>query len=211
MGIEGELSNEHFRVVVFGSARIRPGSPQYKMIFNLSKQIGAAGWDIVTGGGPGLMEAATGGHFLGRKNTGVHEIGLQIKLPHEQHDSAHLDVKAEFSRFSQRLDTFMVLANVVVVAPGGVGTLLELLYTWQLMQVHHTCKLPIILLGDMWPGFVEWVKKWPLNDRLLNDEDVNLLYIAKTTDDAMRIIKKAYREHKRDPGSCTNYQKYRLE
>jgi predicted Rossmann-fold nucleotide-binding protein len=129
----------------------------------------------------------------------LHGIGLQIKLPHEQRDSKHLDIKAEFSRFSQRLDTFVALADVVVVAPGGVGTMLELCYVWQLMQVHQTRKLPIILLGDMWPEFVAWVRHWPLKHKMLDKMDVDMLYLAKDSGEAMRIIGAAHDEFKRGP------------
>lgn len=204
--LEQEMHTNHFRVVIFGSARIKEGTKQYKQIYNLAKLIGAEGYDVVTGGGPGLMDAAMSGHFDGRKDSSVHGIGLQIKLPKEQADSKHLDVKAEFSRFSERLDTFMMLANVVVVAPGGVGTLLELLYTWQLMQVKQTCKIPIILLGDMWPEFLAWIKKWPLKHKLLDNVDFDLIYLAKDSGEAMQHIIVAHKEFHAD--SCSNVRRY---
>lgn len=210
--IESEMHERHFRVVVFGSARIKPGTRDYNRIYSLARMIGEEGMDLVTGGGPGLMDAAMSGHFAGKKDGNVHGIGLQIRLPKEQHDSRHLDIKQEFSRFSQRLDTFMVLANVVVVAPGGVGTMLELLYTWQLMQVHHTCKLPIVLLGDMWPGFLSWVKRWPLQHGLLDEQDLELLHVAKNCRDAMKIIRKAHELYRKHPGHvCLNVSQYGLQ
>jgi len=147
--IREEIMEDNFRVVIFGSARIKEGTKEYERIFNLARMIGKEGMDVVTGGGPGLMDAAMSGHNVGRKDGKGHEIGLQIKLPHEQQDSKHFDVKEEFERFSDRLDTFASLANVIVVAPGGIGTALELFYTWQLAQVNHTCKTPIILVGNI--------------------------------------------------------------
>lgn len=208
---EKELHKRHFRVVVFGSARLQQGSKDYKRIYKFSKMIGERGWDIVTGGGPGLMDAAMSGHFAGRGDNKSREIGLQIKLPKEQVDSRHLDVKREFQRFSERLDTFMILANAVVVAPGGVGTLLELFYTWQLIQVQHTCKIPIILLGDMWPGLVEWIKANPLKQRMLSPEDVELLYSVETTEQALEILDDAYEQFQEGGDDyCVNIKKYRI-
>jgi uncharacterized protein (TIGR00730 family) len=182
--IARELRSDHFRVVIFGSARLAKDSKEYELVHDLARRIGQEGMDVVTGGGPGLMDAAMSGHFTGKRE-GSHEIGLQIKLPREQQDSSHFDIKAEFSRFSQRLDTFMALANAVVVAPGGVGTLLELLYTWQLAQVKMARTIPIILLGEMWPEFIEWIRKWPLRHKLLDAADLDLLYLATDADDAM--------------------------
>jgi len=105
----------------------------------------------------------------------------------------------------------MKLSNAVLIAPGGVGTLLELFYTWQLMQVKHICNIPIILLGDMWLELVQWVKKYPLNNRLLNIEDVELLFLAKNCEEAFMIIKQAYEGYKiSDSNFCLNYKKYKI-
>lgn len=211
VSVADEMREDHFRVVIFGSARIKPGTRDYNRIYSLARMIGEEGMDVVTGGGPGLMDAAMSGHFAGKRDRNhSHEIGLQIKLPREQHDSKHLDVKKEFERFSERLDTFMVLANVIVVAPGGVGTILELFYTWQLMQVQHTCKLPIILLGDMWPDLVEWIKRWPGKHKLLDEEDIEMLYLSKHCKDAMQIIRAAHKEFKENKGMCVNLKKYKI-
>lgn len=206
-----EIENNHFRVVIFGSARLKPGSPYYNKIYELARLIGAEGMDVVTGGGPGLMDAAMSGHFAGKAGGRSHEIGLQIKLEKEQVDSRHFNVKQEFDRFSDRLDTFMTLANVAVVAPGGVGTLLEFSYTWQLIQVGHTCKVPIILLGPMWKDFVAWLKKWPLQEGLLDARDMDLLYLARENKQAMEVIRAAHKEYlKSGPGACLNVTRYRI-
>jgi predicted Rossmann-fold nucleotide-binding protein len=156
--LKEELSKEHFRVAIFGSARIGKDDPNYKLIFNLARLIASKGIDVVTGGGPGLMDAASSGHFKGRRDDSQHSIGLNIRLPHEQTNAAHLDIKKDFYNFSTRLDHFMVLSDVAVIAPGGVGTLLEFFYTWQLVQVEHICNIPIILLGEMWFDLVRWIR-----------------------------------------------------
>ncbi len=209
-GLEEELSKKHFRVAIFGSARIKNGDPIYKTIYDLAKVIAEAGMDLVTGGGPGLMSAASEGHYAGREGKETHSVGLRINLPFEQIEAAHLDIKKEFDLFSNRLDNFMQLSNAVVVAHGGVGTLLELFYTWQLLQVKHICNTPIILLGDMWPDLVRWIKNWPLKNKLLNIEDVELLFLAKDYREAFKIIEKAYEGFKDgNEKFCLNYKKYK--
>jgi uncharacterized protein (TIGR00730 family) len=186
-----------FRVVIFGSARIVRGDEIWSIIFELAKKIAKEGMDLVTGGGPGLMDAASEGHYAGDpdKKT-VQSIGLQIQLPTEQRSAHHLDIKREFSQFSERLDNFMELANIVVVAPGGVGTTLELFYTWQLLQVKMIRNIPIILLGDMWRDFLHWITKWPLQHQFLEHKDIDLLLLADNSSEAFEIIKKAYNEFK---------------
>ena len=149
--------------------------------------------DVVTGGGPGLMNAANSGHKAGSRKTRAHSIGLGIKLPMEQSFNSSLDEKETFMRFTQRLDKFMLLSNAVVVASGGVGTLLELFYTWQLVQVKHKDKIPVILLGPMWPGLLKWLKENPLNKGYFDNFDYDMLYYAKTEKEAIDLIDKAYK------------------
>jgi len=207
------IKEKHFRVTIFGSSRIKKQDKRYKQIEELSKMIGEQGIDIVTGGGPGIMAAAGKGHNEGREKSKIrtHSIGLGIKLPHEQMFNKDVGIKKTFSRFSNRLDNFMLLSNIVVVAPGGVGTMLEFFYTWQLMQVNHICNVPIILLGDMWGGLLTWLKKDPLRKKFFKQVDYNLLIHAKSSKDAMKIIEKAYQGYlKGDPRFCLNYKKYKL-
>jgi uncharacterized protein (TIGR00730 family) len=157
-----KISKDRFSVAIFGSARITQEKPTYQRVYNLAKALAEKGHDVVTGGGPGLMQAANSGHRAGNGISKSRSIGLGIKLPKEQHFNNSVDEKETFMRFTARLDRFMLLSNAVVVAHGGVGTLLELFYTWQLMQVEQTCDVPIILMGDMWPSFVKWLEKSPL-------------------------------------------------
>lgn len=208
---------ERFRVVIFGSARIHAGDSIYEQVRRLARLLGREGMDVVTGGGPGLMEAANRGHREGREDPTSLDLasksyGLNIKLPFEQGFNPHVDIKHEFNRFSERLDHFMGLANAVVVAPGGVGTLLELAYTWQLMQVEHICNVPIVLLGEMWRDFLRWVQQWPLEKALLDLEDSELLFLARSCDEAFEVVREAHRSFKQnnDHQFCLNYQHYRL-
>ena len=207
------LKEKHFRVTIFGSARIKRDDPRYKQIQTLARMLGERGIDIVTGGGPGIMEAANKGHVQGRKKSKItsHSIGLGIKLPHEQMFNKGVGIKKTFSRFSNRLDNFMLLSNVVVVAPGGVGTMLELFYTWQLMQVKHICNLPLILFGHMWDGMLDWLKT-PLKMGFFEKRDYDLLYHANNCDKAIKVIEKAYEGYlKGDPNFCLNYKRYNLK
>lgn len=216
-----ELKKRDFRVAIFGSARIKRGDPRYNQIKKLARMLGERGMDIVTGGGLGMMMAANDGHKAGSKakHKKTHSIGLPIKLPRDfllkipkgRKLNPHLDIVKKFSRFSNRLDNFMLLSNVIVVSPGGVGTLLEFFYSWQLIQVKQICNIPIILLGKQWPDLIKWLEKYPLKNRFFEKKDISLLFLAKDCDDAMKMIDKAYEEFKSgDKHYCLNYKKYKL-
>ena len=206
-----EIYKKHFRVAIFGSARIGIDEPAYDEVYKLAHMLGAENIDIVTGGGPGIMQAACKGHQEGRKSDRSYSIGLNIDIPAEQKPNRYLDIKKDFHRFSKRLDTFMVLSNAVVVAPGGVGTLLELVYTWQLVQVKHKCNIPIILLGDMWHDFLRWVEKHPLEKKFLKKKDLEHIFLAKDSFEAFRIIKKFHDGYLKGEDVCYNFKKYKCE
>ncbi|MBI5754302.1 LOG family protein [Candidatus Peregrinibacteria bacterium] len=189
-----ELKRRDFRVTIFGSARIQPNDKIYKQVFNLAKDIGKHRFDIITGGGPGLMEAANAGHEAGDKENRSDSIGLAIKLPKEQNDNKHLDLSRHFSKFSDRLDNFMALSSVAVVMPGGVGSCLEFFYTWQLVQVGHIHPIPIILVGDEWKNLIKWVKKYPLKKGYINNKEMECVHVVKDNRQAMRIIFKTHKE-----------------
>jgi predicted Rossmann-fold nucleotide-binding protein len=175
--------------------------------------VGERGIDVVTGGGPGMMEAASSGHQSGRDKSGKksHSIGLAIKLPKEERVNGGVNVVKEFEHFSNRLDNFMVLSNVIVVSHGGVGTLLELFYSWQLMQVEHICNVPIILMGDMWKDLIKWLEKEPLRRKFLNERDIGLLFHAKDCNEVIKMIDVASKEFKNgNKNYCLNYKKYKL-
>ncbi len=211
--IKKELAKKHFRVTIFGSARIKKGDTRFNQVKSLAKMLGEKGIDIVTGGGPGLMQAASIGHNLGMKisKKESHSIGLLIKLPREQKTAEFLDIKKEFYKFSNRLDDFMELSNVFVVAPGGIGTTLELFYTLQLIQVKQTCNVPVILLGNMWAPLIKWLEKYPIKNKLMNKEDLNSVFLAKNSEEAMKMITQAHKHYKKgDKNICLNYKRYKL-
>mgnify|MGYP001585905513 CR=1 FL=1 len=191
----GKVYRNHFRVSIFGSARIKKGDPRFKIVYDLAKKLAENGIDIIIGGGPGLMDAASRGHLAGREKHKVHTIGLTIQLPKAQKRSYHLDRIKDFKILSKRLDNFVHLSNAVVVAPGGIGTLLEFFFTWQLVQVKYKRSIPIILLGKPWPGLISWIKKQPLKNKFLDKKDLNPIYLVETSDQAINLIKKTYKEY----------------
>lgn len=194
--IKNIIINTDFRVSIFGSARIKPNEKNYNLIENLSYRLALEDIALITGGGSGLMEAASKGHKKARKklnisNDPIVNIGLNIKLPFEEYASLHLDIKKEFERFSERLEYFMQLSNAVIVSIGGIGTLLEFFYSWQLIQVGHINEFPIILYApdDRWQELLNWITEWLLSYDLINKEDLNCLYIVKEIDEIISILK----------------------
>jgi uncharacterized protein (TIGR00730 family) len=208
--LKEELNNDQFRVAVFGSARLKEDSPEYYEVFNLARLIASAGIDLVTGGGPGLMEAASNGFYDGKEDSSNRSIGLNITLPKEQRFAAHLDVKKQFGRFSERLDSFVELSNAFVVTAGGIGTILELFYTWQLAQVRQIDNKPLILMGDMWEDLLKWMRAWPLKNNLLDQEDLDLIYLTRDCFETFTVVQESY-DHFRGGGTqfCHTYQEYR--
>ena len=183
-----DMGTEFYRVSIFGSARIKPDTKEYKGVYTLAKELAENGADIVTGGGPGLMEAANAGAKEGSSSKSK-SFGIRIDLPFEATPNEHLDIKFYHKRFSSRLDEFMRISHAVVVTPGGIGTLLELLYTWQLIQVDHISARPIILVGDMWNGFFDWIKSEPLKAQLLDKSDLDNIIIVKNVREVTKLLK----------------------
>ena len=182
-----DMGTDFYRVSIFGSARIKPDTEEYKGVYTLAKELAENGADIVTGGGPGLMEAANAGAKEGSSKS--KSFGIRIDLPFEATPNEHLDIKFYHKRFSSRLDEFMRISHAVVVTPGGIGTLLELLYTWQLIQVNHISARPIILVGDMWNGFLDWIKSEPLKAQLLDKSDFDNIIIVKNVHEVTKLLK----------------------
>lgn len=207
--IENELRRNTFRVSIFGSARIKPEDPIYQDSFNLAKTIGSWGVDLVTGGGPGLMEAASTGHRAGDTKDLAHSIGLNILLPFEQKPNPGLEYLDNHELFSTRLDEFMLLSDAVVVMSGGIGTCLELFYTWQLLQVKHVAHMPVILVGKMWRKLVDWVIDYPLRLGYMNADDLNSIVVVDNWKQAAKVLKAAKIRYTEGKGKeAHNWQQY---
>jgi uncharacterized protein (TIGR00730 family) len=183
-----EMETDFYRVCIFGSARIRENSPIYNQVELLAEALAKSGVDIVTGGGPGLMEAANRGAKAGSK--GSWSIGLPIQLPFESDANSHLDVKSHHKRFSSRLDEFMRISHAVIVVPGGIGTVLEMFYTWQLMQVAHIRPRPLILFSSdkSWEALIKWTEDYPLKNNLISPKDMEMIKIVNSVDEIMEIL-----------------------
>lgn len=200
--IEDELKKlsdpRFYRVCIFGSARIKPDDIEYQEVYQLARLLAWESIDVLTGGGPGLMEAANKGATLGRgeKNTKSMSYGLSIELEWEPEPNSHLDVKRHHHRFSSRLDDFMRLSNAVIATPGGIGTLLEVYFAWQLIQVKHLPARPIVLMDrDYWSGLIDWMKEVPLKRGLISSHDFDNISVVDSPEDVFEIISKHHREY----------------
>lgn len=189
---------EFFRVSIFGSSRIRRGDPIYEDVVHLSRELAAMGIDIVTGGGPGLMEAANSGAVEGREKTKSRSFGLPIHLPTEEAANPFVDQVFRHRTFFSRLHHFVRLSSAFIVMPGGIGTSLETFMIWQLLQVKHIRRHPLILVGKMWDGLIDWMEKTMESRGLVNPGDIGIATVVPTADDAIPIIAGAYEEFRKN-------------
>jgi uncharacterized protein (TIGR00730 family) len=201
MMIEQELqqidAGKFYRVCIFGSARIKPDTEEYEQVYTLARMLAWEHIDILTGGGPGLMEAANKGAKLGQdeKKSKSLSFGLSIELEWEPVPNSHLDIKRHHYRFSSRLDDFMRLSHSIIATPGGIGTLLEIYFAWQLIQVKHMSFRPIVLLDkDFWTGLIDWMKDIQLKRGLVSEKDFDCLKIVDTPEEAYEIISAHHKE-----------------
>ena len=155
---------ENFRVTIFGSARLQPGSPVYDAVKQLAAELTAMGCDIVTGGGPGLMQAANEGAASVDPEVLQRSVGIRVHLPFEQTINPFVGQAYEHRTFFSRLHHFMIVSDAFVVVPGGVGTLLEMSLVWQLLQVRKLYATPLILVGKMWAELIEWGRRSMLQE-----------------------------------------------
>ena len=188
---------DRYRVTIFGSARAKPGTAAYEETTRASKALAEMGCDIITGGGPGLMQAAN----AGVENAGdVHSMGIRVDLPFEQEVNPFVDLAFEHRTFFTRLHHFVLASDAFIVAPGGIGTVLEMMMIWQLLQVRHLERVPLILVGKMWPGLVGWVRDSMLSFEtpLINVQDVDIPVCVETVEEAIEIIRKHREEWARN-------------
>lgn len=189
---------DRYRVTIFGSARAKPGTVAYEETKRAAKELAKMGCDIITGGGPGLMQAAN----EGVENSGASEsVGIRVDLPFEQEVNPFVELAFEHKTFFTRLHHFVLASDAFIVAPGGIGTVLETMMIWQLLQVRHLEDTPLILVGKLWPGLVQWVRDSMLSFEtpLINAEDVNIPVCVSNADEAIAVI----REH-RDQWAARN-------
>jgi uncharacterized protein (TIGR00730 family) len=180
---------ERYRVTIFGSARASPGSIVYEEVKRLASALAGLGCDIVTGGGPGLMQAANEGAASAHADDRRQSVGIRVDLPFEQKSNPFVEQAFEHKTFFSRLHHFVLTSDAYVVCPGGIGTVLELSMIWQLLQVKHLQDTPLILVGHMWNELVEWGKKNLLKPelRLANAEDLAIPQCVATADEAIAL------------------------
>jgi uncharacterized protein (TIGR00730 family) len=181
---------ERYRVSIFGSARVKPGTFGYEETKRVAKALAELGCDIITGGGPGLMQAANEGASSAPERS--RSYGIRVELPFEQNVNAFVSQAFEHRTFFTRLHQFVIASDAFIVAPGGVGTVLEMMMIWQLLQVHHLRGAPLILVGKMWPGLIEWAKSSMLSTDppLANPEHLTIPVCVASADEAIALIRK---------------------
>ena len=185
-------------VSVFGSARIKPEHKYYKLAVEVAEKIVDSGYGVITGGGPGIMEAGNkGAHIAGGTS-----VGLNIELPFEQHDNPYIDndKSLDFDYFFVRKVMFVKYSQGFVVMPGGFGTLDELFEAITLIQTHKIDTFPIILVGTkFWGGLVDWVKNTLLIEGNISPKDLDLIHVVDTADEAVEILNNFYKESELSP------------
>jgi predicted Rossmann-fold nucleotide-binding protein len=183
--------HDRYRVTIFGSARARPGGFAYEETKRAAAALAELGCDIITGGGPGLMQAANEGAAgsLGHAQS----VGIRVDLPFEQEVNSFVSQAFEHRTFFTRLHQFVLTSDAYIVAPGGIGTVLETLMIWQLLQVNHLQDKPLLLVGRMWPGLVSWARTAMLSydPPLASVEDFSIPQCVPGADEAIAVI----REH----------------
>lgn len=179
-----------YRVSIFGSARAKPGTLAYDKVRDLARRLAARGCTIITGGGPGLMQAANEGERLGDPDGHRPTIGIRVELPFEQGANPFVEEAHLHRTFFSRLHQFVRLSNAFVVVDGGIGTTLETLMVWQLLQVKHIRDVPLVLVGPMWRGLVEWARASMLSPAgpLASAPDIDIPTCVDTTEEAAAII-----------------------
>jgi len=204
------INDDRFRVAIFWSARIKPEDTTYQEIMQLAENLAKSNYDIVTGGWPGAMEAASIGHSLASEScTKWQAIGINIELPFEQEPNKYLDFTETKSTFSARLDTFMLLSHTFIITPGGIGTLLELFYTWQLMQVGHVCKTPIILWGSGYKNLKKFLRDEILANWYMSEQDYELTIQVESMDQVLQLVNMAHKNHEKAwKNACVNIRQY---
>jgi len=182
-----------YRVTIFGSARTRPGDFAYVETRRMAAALAEMGCDIITGGGPGLMQAANEG--AAAVPGSASSVGIRVALPFEQEVNAFVTQAFEHRTFFTRLHQFVLTSDAFLVAPGGIGTVLEAMMIWQLLQVRHLEGTPLIFVGRMWPGLVEWARSAMLSvdPPLASPADFDIQRCVADADEAIAIVR-AHRE-----------------
>jgi len=185
------LNNIGPAVTIFGSARLAPGSPYYNKCLKVAENLSKEGFAVISGGGPGIMEAAN----KGAQNANGTSVGLNIELPMEQTPNLYQDVKVEFRYFFVRKLMFVKYAVGYVIFPGGFGTIDELFEALTLIQTKKIRGFPVVMVGkDYWSGLIDWMKRSALAAGSISPEDLDLIHIVDEPEEVCEIINKRYKD-----------------
>lgn len=183
----GALAELPPAISVFGSARTKPEAPEYALGVRIGKALSEAGYAVITGGGPGAMEAANKGAWEAQ---GV-SVGLGIELPFEQGLNPYVDIAVNFRYFFVRKIMFVKYARGFVVLPGGLGTLDELFEALTLVQTHKVTRFPIVLFGtEYWGGLVSWLRQTVIAQGKASEKDLDLFHLTDDVDEAVKLVTK---------------------
>jgi len=168
--------------------------PHYKLTVDVAKAAVRSGFGVITGGGPGVMEAAN----LGAHSEGGVSIGLNIQLPFEQHPNPYIKTMLNFKHFFVRKVMFLKYTSAVIVMPGGYGTLDEMFETLTLVQTHKVNAMPVVFMGkDYWAGLIDWLKNKMLNEaKYIDPEDIRLMHVTDDPEEAVRVINERLKKDK---------------
>ena len=178
-------------ISIFGSARTQERDSNYQLTIDIAEAIAESGYGVISGGGPGIMEAAN----RGAQKAGGTSVGLNIELPFEQQSNPYIDQDklVNFQYFFVRKVMFVKYAQGFIVMPGGVGTLDELFEAYTLIQTDKVSKFPIILVGrDYWGGLIDWIKETVLKEKNISPEDLDLFELVDTKDEVMDCLNRFY-------------------
>src|SRR6476619_7412364 len=184
-------TRQNYRVTIFGSARLKPGTLAYDSVKQLAAELTRRGCDIMSGGGPGLMRAANEGANLADPDAKHRSVGIRVDLPFEQEVNPFVGQAYQHATFFSRLHHFMIVSDAFIVVPGGIGTLLELSLVWQLLQVRKLYNTPLILVGKMWAELVEWGRHAMLQEgnELASEVDFSIAHCVNTVEETVALVR----------------------
>jgi len=185
------LSEIRPAISIYGSARLKPESPYYQLTIEIAQKFSDAGFAVISGGGPGIMEAANKGAHAGKSPS----VGLNIELPHEQSGNQWQDISLRFRHFFTRKVTFVKNSDAVVVMPGGFGTLDELAEVLTLIQTKKSRHVPIVLVGaEFWAGLLDWFKNTLLTNGVISPKDLDLMQVIDDPDQVLDAVLRFYED-----------------
>ena len=184
---------ERYCVTVFGSARLTPDTPLYNGVKHLASELTALGCDIVTGGGPGLMQAANEGSVIADPDDRTQSIGIRVALDFEQETNPFVEQAYCHETFFSRLHHFVLVSDAFVVVPGGIGTTLEMLTIWQLLQVRQLQHKPLIAIGTMWKDLIDWAETHMVETELpmADPADLTIPHYVDRFEDAVKLLRQS--------------------